>query len=270
MRISVYTAVRDGIFNDLHVVDMLKHHLALADELVVNEGFSTDATYEAIRHIDPKIVVVRTKWEAPRDGQWWVHFKDAARRCCTGDWCIHLDADEFIPEWEFDDIRGHLKSTQGAMCATRFINFYGNYQVFHCAPEKVSWPARKMNIHRNIPEIEFWGDGSNVKLRGQDFAWQHGSRDFTVHHFGYVKHAARLRQKWYVDARARQNKRSWLTAVPRVFNMFPHKWMDQSFLPDLRLYEGFLIKAVRDNPGEFIRDRLKLVDYLNERLGAST
>jgi hypothetical protein len=30
-------------------------------------------------------------------------------------------------------------------------------------------------------------------------------------------------------------------------DLFPHNWRDSDFLPDLDIYEGPLIKAVRDN-----------------------
>src|SRR5262249_48480194 len=97
MKISLYTAMRNCIENDYPFVEMLKHHLPLADEIVINEGYSTDGTYEAIRDLDPKIKIFRTKWDRPKGESWWIHFKDAARRQCTGDWCLHLDSDEFLP-----------------------------------------------------------------------------------------------------------------------------------------------------------------------------
>jgi len=55
MLLSIYTCVRNGIYYDFHVVEMLKHHLPLADEIVVHEGYSDDGTYEAIAGLDPKI-----------------------------------------------------------------------------------------------------------------------------------------------------------------------------------------------------------------------
>lgn len=59
MKISLYTFVKNGLFYDFHVEAMLRHQLPLADEIIVNEGLSTDGTYEAIRSIDPKIQVHR-------------------------------------------------------------------------------------------------------------------------------------------------------------------------------------------------------------------
>ena len=108
MKLSIYTTVKNGIYLDYHVAAMLKHHLPLADEIVVNEGFSTDGTLEAISNIDPKIKIFQTDWGKPDGQQWLVRFKEAAKQRCTGDWCILLDCDEFIPEWEFDVIRDVL------------------------------------------------------------------------------------------------------------------------------------------------------------------
>jgi hypothetical protein len=63
MKISIYTFVKDGLYYDFHVVPMLKHHLPLADEIIVNEGYSTDGTYEAIKDLDPKVRVERFHWD---------------------------------------------------------------------------------------------------------------------------------------------------------------------------------------------------------------
>ena len=154
MKLSIYTFVKNGLFYDFHVVAMLRHHLALADEIVVNEGNSTDGTYEAICDIDPRIQLHRSDWDQSEPDSWHRDFKNRARKLCTGDWCILLDCDEFIPEWEFKRLRAFLESTDKMILPVRFTHFYGNYKVYHRHPEKVTWPARKMILHRNLPEIE--------------------------------------------------------------------------------------------------------------------
>lgn len=268
MLLSIYTFVKNGLFYDYHVVEMLKHHLPLADEIVVNEGYSNDGTYEQISRIDPKIKVFRSEWGNPKDFTWFVQFKDSARRLCKGEWCILLDCDEFIPEWEFPRIRAYLEQTKDLMAPVQLINFYGNYQVYHCRPKKVGWPARKMIIHRNLPEIEVWGDGANVRLKGQELSWDVSAEQFLCHHFGFVRNPARLRQKWRnVFGGMYTEKRHWFKLPTFLFNWRPHNWKDPQFLDDLALYEGPFISAVRDNPAEFIRDEEFLAHYLRNHAG---
>lgn len=263
--IALYTAMRNCVRKDYPFVEMLRHHLPLVDEIVVNEGGSTDGTYEQISRLDPKIKIFHTRWEQPKGENWWIHFKDAARRSVTADWCIHLDADEFIPEWEFDDIREHLSNTDDVMIPVRFTNFYGNYRVYHPHPQKVRWITRKMIIHRNRPDIEFWGDGSNVRLRGERFRWETSQREFNVHHFGSVKHPGTLRRGSWLAGRFRTNRSIWWCPPQFVFNLFPYDWMDDDYLADLAIYEGPFIQPVRENPQRFTRDGMKLYKHLQAR-----
>lgn len=265
MKISIYTAIKNGIANDFHALAMLRHHLPLADEIVVNEGYSTDESYEKISNIDPKIKVFRTKWEVPAGLDWSNSFKNDAKNMATGDWCILLDADEFIPEWQFDEIRNYLLDSKEMMHSMQFINFYGNYKVYHAAPLKVFWPDRKMNIHRNSDSIEIWGDGSNVKIKGVEFKWDVDESMFMVHHMGMVRDPAILRKKWWIQGRAINGKRVRFSPPDFMFRLFPHDWRDPQFFDDLRLYDGPLIKAVRDDPGEFIRDNEMLIKYIETR-----
>ena len=266
MKLSLYTAVKDGIANDLHVEAMLRHHLQLADEIIVNEGHSTDGTLERISHIDSKIKIFRSQWETPKNLAWCISFKEAARERCTGDWCIHLDCDEFIPEWEFAEIRKILSETSECMLPVEFINFYGNYKIFHRDPARAHWPERKMIIHKNLPEIEFWGDGSNIKLRGREFSWGTDAPKFTVHHFGMIRDPAILRYKWWVQGRAISGRNTRLRPPRLLFRIFPHNWLDSAFLQDLAIYEGRDISAVTKDPKEFIRDDMRLFRYLKEHL----
>ena len=263
MKLSLYTFVKNGLRQDYHVVDMLRHHLPLADEIVVHEGLSADGTYEAIKNLDPKVKVFRSDWDAHAGMDYAVRFKDAARLRCTGDWCVLLDCDEFIPEWEFDPLRRRLATCADDLLPTTLLNFYGNYKVYNADPGRFRWPGRKVVVHRNRPDVEIYGDGSSVRLPGGDGREWAAADAFTCHHFGFVRKGARLREKW-----RNMRGRLYLADAPRVllpgflFDLFPHKWTDPDYLPHLRVYDGPHVKAVRDNPGEFVRDRFRLYDYL--------
>jgi glycosyltransferase involved in cell wall biosynthesis len=265
MTISLYTSVTNGLYMDYHVVEMLRHHLPLVDEIVVNDGYSTDGTYEAITNIDGKIKVFRSHRGTPTGQNWYAQFKEEARRRCTGDWCILLDADEFIPEWEFDRIKAVLRTTDRHIVPLRWINFYGNYKVYNANPSKHIWNERKYQIHRNLPGMEVWGDGSNVKYNGHKYDDVVEDVHYLCHHFGVVRRPARLRQKNRLDHQARLGGRNLLNRLGLIFDLMPYNWFDEQFIDDLAIYEGPYIKAVLDNPDEFVRDRFKLHDYLLRR-----
>jgi glycosyltransferase involved in cell wall biosynthesis len=265
MRLSLYTFVRNGLRLDFHVVQMLRHHLALADEIVVNEGYSTDGTYEAITAIDPKISVFRTEWGKQRTMDWYREFKNAARRRCTGDWCVYLDCDEFIPEWQFAALRERLEREESHLLAIDVLNFYGNYRVLHAAPETIHWASRKIAIHRNRPDIEFWGDASNVKINDQELVWPERPYDFCCHHFGYVRHASRLREKWRSQNNIYGSSRFKLPIPGFVFDLLPHRWDDPAYLDGLACYDGPYIQPVLENPDEFVRDGMKTYEAVKAR-----
>jgi glycosyltransferase involved in cell wall biosynthesis len=263
MKLSVYTGVRDGLFYDFHVEAMLRHHLSLADEIIVNEGYSSDGTFEAISRIHPKIQVHRFEWDRSDPNAWHRQFKNQARRLCTGDWCVLLDCDEFIPEWEFSRLRSFLQSTEQSIVPVRFVHFYGNYRVFMARLPRII-PETGLRIHRNVPQIEVWGDGANVRMCGHENAREIVSSEiFTVHHFGSVRRPARLRQKWRMQAKQHNAMKPKWDRVPGfVFDLFPHRWDDPDCLDDLAVYEGPYVEAVRNDPEEFIRDGLWLYDRL--------
>jgi glycosyltransferase involved in cell wall biosynthesis len=264
MRLSIYTCVKDALYWDLHAVEMLKHHLPLADEIVVNEGHSTDGTYEAIKNLDPKIRIFRSHWPNPDGLNWYNTFKDEARRRCNGDWCMLVDCDEFIPEWDFDRLRSRLETAKEDLLSFDVINFYGNYRVFNSRPTASNWPAKKMILSRNLPDVEAWGDGANVRIAGRPFEWPELEHEFVLHHFGMVRQAPRLREKW-----RNQQGRVYGTMrvpIPKIlFRWLPHRWDDPQFFGDLSVYEGPYVRAVRENPQEFVRDGMKTYEAVLRR-----
>ena len=266
MRLSLYTFVRNGLYFDFHVEAMLRHHLPLADEIVVDEGFSTDGTYEAICGIDPKIRIFRNEWDRSDPLTWHIKFKNRARQNCTGNWCILLDCDEFIPEWEFDRLRDMLAATADDVLPVKFWHFYGNYKVHQARTDRVYPPRFGYRIHRNLPEIHVWGDGANVRRSDREPTPATEANAFAVHHFGEVRHAARLRQKWRTQARQHNARNPRWDFVPGfVFDWFPHDWADPEIVPHLHVYEGPYIQAVRNNPAEFTRDNFALLNALDRR-----
>jgi glycosyltransferase involved in cell wall biosynthesis len=255
--------VKNGLFYDFHVAAMLRHHLPLADEIIVNEGHSSDGTFEAIRNIDSRIKIHRSRWDQSNPDTWHRDFKNDARERCSGDWCVLLDCDEFIPEWEFERLRKCLESSDKPLARVRFTHFYGNYKVFIAKLPRIT-PLLGTRIHRNRPDVEVWGDGANVQLKGHetDEAVLAGEI-FDVHHFGTVRNPARLRQKWRTQARQHDEKNPRWDKMPRfLFDMFPHKWDDPDFLDNLAIYEGPYVKAVVDDPDEFVRDDFYLFNHL--------
>ena len=72
-----------------------------------------------------------------------------------------LDCDEFIPEWEFDRLRRYLETTARSIVPVKFVHFYANYKVYLKQLPRIC-PQFGYRIHRNLPEIEVWGDGANV------------------------------------------------------------------------------------------------------------
>jgi glycosyltransferase involved in cell wall biosynthesis len=267
MKLSIYTFVRNGLYFDYHVVDMLKHHLPLADEIMVNEGYSTDGTYERIEGLDPKIKVHRRHWDRSDPKTMRSKYVAETRKLCTGDWCILLDADEFIPEWEFDRLRAYLATATRPIIRLKYTHFYANYRVCQDTSNRVMPPTYNSRIHKNRDDIEVWGDASTVRLRSQDQEAVDPDVVFDVYHFGEVRHPARLREKWHDQyLRNMRNRLKWIPAF--AFSLLPHDWLDKDLLPRLRIYEGPLMQCVRMNPDEFVRDGFKVYEYL-KRAGAS-
>lgn len=266
MLLSIYTYVKNSLDLDYHIVDMLKHHLPLADEIIVNEGYSTDGTHELISNIHPKIKVHRNHWAAMKgDKGWYIALKEAARQRASGDWCLALDSDEFIPDWDFERIRRYLTSATETMIPVRFVHFYANYKVYFADLARVKAHTRKMILHRNTQELEFWGDAANVRVKGTTLTWDTSPMEFTCHHFGWVRHPARLRQGWHLQAALYEPKRRRFSIPRFAFDVFPHEWLDRDLVDTLAIYEGPHVEAVRNNPEEFVRDGFKVYEFLRKQ-----
>jgi hypothetical protein len=154
------------------------------------------------------------------------------------------------------------------MFHAEIINFYGNYRVFHGNPQKIRWPAMKMVVHRNDPKFQVWGDGANVGILGQAADFGKSSAALTIHHFGAVKHAGKLRLIWSFQGAAKKKFSFFKKMVhkfPWLYDLFPHRWDDPWVVPDLELYKGDFANAVLQDKAEFTRDNMLLFDILSKK-----
>jgi hypothetical protein len=176
-----------------------------------------------------------------------------------------LDPDEFIPEWEFERLKETLRTTKYPIIQLNWIHFFGSYRVYNANPGRVRWAQYKYQVHRNEEDISVWGDGSNVEKAGIPFSESVAPDRFVCHHFGLVRHASRLRQKMRIVGQIKQKTLKWLGMPSWIFNLLPFNWFDSDFLEDLRIFQGIPVKAVRDNPFEFVRDNHRLLRYLEKK-----
>jgi hypothetical protein len=145
----------------------------------------------------------------------------------------------------------------------KYTHFYANYRVCQDTSNRVMPPTYNCRIHRNRADIEVWGDASTVRLASRDESAVDQDVVFDVHHFGEVRNPARLREKWHEQYR-RNTQNRWRSIPGFAFNLLPHRWLDKDLLPHLRIYDGPVMRCVRENPDEFVRDSFTVYEHLRQ------
>ena len=224
MKLSIYTFVKDGLFYDFHVEAMLRHHAAARRRDHRQRRLQHRRHLRGDRGSTRRSRSIDSHWDRSDPSAWHRDFKNQARELCTGDWCILLDCDEFIPEWEFPRLR-HFSATTSAVIVP--VNSSTSTRTtassWRRLPKIV--PDLGMRIHRNVPEIEVWGDGANVRRKG---ATTTRGRSTTAGHSRCITSAASASRAASAEmAHAGQTAQRAEPAVGQapgfVFNMFPHR-----------------------------------------------
>ncbi len=197
MRVSGFTFVANVVRAGYPVQASLRSLLPLVDELVVVIAPSEDQTETVIREVrDPRIRLLHADPVPLKGPAYYAHYTDVAFQACHGDWCIYLQADEVIPEWDYPRIREALKrffhDPRVEGMALRYRHFYGSPRYYH---HGYGWYAREVRILRNLPGIHAWGDAQGFRRNGRKLrvvlldAW--------IHHYGWMLPPHRMLQKIY-------------------------------------------------------------------------
>ena len=199
MKLSIYTGVRNGLTLDFPIVEMLTHHLPLADEMIVNEGYSGGWHLRAN---------FWTGSEGPHHQEQLGPFRPFGLAPAIGGGCPAGLHRRLVYQARLRRVHPGVGVQQGSRATRPHVSHCPSCSFHpllrklpsgeHQALEKSRWPRFGFRIHRNVVDIEVVGDGANIRQIGHDFP-PVSDEWIECHHFGAVRDPARLRQKWRND-----------------------------------------------------------------------
>ena len=208
MRISGFSYIRNGFQFGYPFLQAIQSVLPICDEFIVAVGDSTDGTREAVLALHPsKIRVVDTVWddELRKSGKIFAQQSDAALAAVSGDWAIHIQADEVIHEQELpllaEAIHKHHPNPRVEALILPFLHFWGSYNYIHntrrthryeirafrtslgVRPYKDSQGFRKYTMHDGWPDAE----------KGKKLAVK--KVPVRIFHYNYVRNPQEMKEK---------------------------------------------------------------------------
>ena len=207
MFVSGFTFCRNLIRLDYPFLESMQSMLPLVDELVVAIGDSDDGTLESVEALktkNPQIKIIKTVWDKSLfdNGKIFSQQTNVALSHVnkSADWAIHLQADEFFHEEDYDKLRASMerykddKSILGLMLRQKY--FYGDY--WHTNPYA---GRRLLRIVRADGSVESVGDSSGFARKSdgqyigkeQQGLWRYA--DGWLYHYGFVNDPQKLQEK---------------------------------------------------------------------------
>lgn len=202
MKISGFSAIRNGMKLYYPFIESIKSILPIVDEFVIAVGDSDDddATRQKIVELEnPKIKIIDTVWEKElyNNGILLALQTDIAKTACTGDWLFYLQADEVVHEKYLPIIKQRCqqllddKDVEGLLL--RYKHFWGDYNHYQ---DGHGWYRNEIRIIRNRKDIHSWQDAQSFRsFNFYDNPRQpYGHRklkvakvDAEIYHYGWVR-----------------------------------------------------------------------------------
>lgn len=208
MKIGAYTYVRNGIKMGYPFLQSIQSIINIVDEYVVVLGDSDDGTREAILALAlPKIVIVDTIWDMDlrKDGKLFAMQSNIGLDNVSGDWIIHLQADEVIHEQNLSALVSKIRQydndprVEGLLFP--FLNFRGDYNHIHTGRKSHRFEIRAFK--RN-PCIRSFKDSQGFRKYSSIEAYNKGMKgkklrvakvDIPIFHYNYVRHPNLMKEK---------------------------------------------------------------------------
>ena len=212
MKISGFTMVKNATKLYYPIKEVIASILPIVDEYVVALGDcdQDDKTREAILSLDSdKIKIIDTVWDIQKypNGMENAHQTDIAKDACTGDWLLHLQADEVIHEKYHQTIveacQKHLTNQEVEAMVFKYRHFWGDYDHAHISHV---WYPYEVRIVRNDPDIHSWQsaqsfrripnfDRINYRVKEGTHKLRAILLDAYVFHYGWVRPPSLMQKK---------------------------------------------------------------------------
>ena len=212
MKISGFTMGKNVSKLYYPIRESIESILPIVDEFVIALGDSDedDNTLEIIQQINsPKIKIIDTVWDIVNfpNGTENARQTNIAKEACTGDWLLHLQADEVIHEKYLDTIKNacekYLNDEKVEGFLFQYKHFYGDYEHYN---DLYGWYPKEIRLVRNQPDIYSFRSAQSFKrvpnFDKKDFRQEHGTfplnvieLDAYIYHYGWVRPPEYMQKK---------------------------------------------------------------------------
>ena len=202
MKISGFTYIRNGFYYQYPFIASINSLLPIVDELVVVVGNSSDCTKEAIEALNnDKIKIVDSIWDDSLriGGEIFAEQSNIGIKNSTGDWLIHLQADEVLME---DTKSKILKCIQKADTEKNvdgilfpFLHFWGDYQHIRNTRRTHRFEIRAFKNNRDIFSYRDSQGFRKYSNRGKGKKLNVIETDVRLFHYSYTRHPRLMKKK---------------------------------------------------------------------------
>lgn len=208
MKISGYTYVRNGLQFSYPFIEAIKSALPVVDEFVVVLGDSSDGSREAILNLlSPKVKIVDTVWDLSMrvGGKLFAQQSNLGLAAASGDWILHLQADEIIHEKDADRLRrliveyNEYPAVEGLLFP--FLNFRGDYSHIVTGRSRHRFEIRAF---RSNPRVRAYKDSQGFRKFTSNDAYEEGEKgeklnvvkiDVPIYHYSHVRPPQLMQEK---------------------------------------------------------------------------
>ncbi|OFZ79726.1 MAG: hypothetical protein A2583_01460, partial [Bdellovibrionales bacterium RIFOXYD1_FULL_53_11] len=196
---------RNGVSFDYPFVEAMRSMLPLVDELIVNVGECGDGTLDLVKKFAAGEGAGKVSWFTsvwPLDepgmrtgGRVLAQQTNLALDRCTGDWCLHLQADEVFHEDDVSLLRGAIErvtlmpDVDGLLFD--YVHLYGSFDVMQVSRSAYRREVRALKLScdpRSVGDAQGFRTRDGRKLR----VLRSGARVF---HYGWVRPPEKMREK---------------------------------------------------------------------------
>ncbi len=217
MKITAFSYVRNGLHMGYPFLQSVQSVLPIVDEFIMVVGDSTDGTREAVKALSPKVKIIDTVWDMKlrSGGKIFAQQANLGLDAMTGDWIIHIQADEVIHEQDIEKIRKYILAVDARPEVEGFLfpflNFRGDYNHIHTGRTAHRFEIRAF---RKNSAIRSYKDSQGFRKFSPRAAYEGGEKgeklhvvkiDVPIFHYSYVRPPRKMKEKaqvftsFYVD-----------------------------------------------------------------------